>query len=165
MLWYIYRPDLFFFRKSTFKFKGGSAINGINKVFSRNGNFVTTLYSMCTKCQVFLYGLRLQVHVKFDKVVKITDETWAKYGKERRSNSSLREDFAKALFEVDCMPELADPLMEIASGVRDTASHPSRVDNNRPESEINPREFLVDTVTLKRVQKGSRPQASKALHK
>ena len=114
------------------------------------------------KCQVFLYGLHLTVAALTRNIVPVTDESRKIYGKERRNDSHLKEVFSSALSEMDLSPELADPLLEVASAGLSAAQVHIQSQPLDPQN-LQPRDLFIGTRTLHCIPKASRPQLAPAL--
>ena len=102
------------------------------------------------KCQVFLYSLHLPVVALTRNIVPVTEETRKIYGKERRNDSSLKDAFSSALSEMDLSPELADPLLEVASAGLPSAQVHNQSQPLDPQN-LQPRDLLPGTRTIHRI--------------
>ena len=116
------------------------------------------------KCQVFLYGLHLPVVALTRNIVPVTEETRKIYGKERRNDSSLKDAFSSALSEMDLSPELADPLLQVASDGLPAAQVHIQSQPLDPQN-LQPRDLFTGSRTIhRRIPKASRPQLAAALN-
>ena len=113
------------------------------------------------RCQVFLYGLHLSVAVLTKNVVPVTDDSRRIYGKEKTRDSQLRDAFNSALSEMELKPELADPLLEVASDGLPGAQVHIQSQPLDPQN-LKPRDLFTGTRTIHRIPKGSRPQLAAA---
>ena len=156
----------------------GTALPTVSHTFSR-GNFVFTKSGSKPfwparvltvdykeeKCQVFLYGLHVQIHVSFKNTVMADEEAKLKYRRPKHNNSRLKDEFTAGMLEFDLKPEVADHLLQVAAGANSVSlRQPNR--NQLPNDNqhtVEPREFLTGITTLKFVPKGSRPQVAQAL--
>ena len=106
--------------------------------------------------------LHLIVAALTRNIVPVTDESRKIYVKERRNDSHLKEVFSSALSEMDLSPELADPLLEVASAGLSAAQVHIQSQPLDPQN-LQPRDLFISTRTLHRIPKASRPQLAPAL--
>ena len=121
------------------------------------------LYKESTIFEVYFYGIRRTFKLKRQFLYPDTPDNKRKYGKKRNSNSQYKDDFAKALSEMENNPDdLPESLIQSQPVELSTQSQKQVADQERAEN-IDTFQFLPGGIPIKRVPKGARIPVAIAL--